>query len=257
MTPGDSLLVLAAGVAAGVINSVVGSATLLTFPLLLSLGVPPVVANVSNNIGLVPGALFGAVAYRRELAGQRSRLLRWGLAAVAGSLLGSVLLLALPSDAFEAVVPALVLLGVGLVVAGPPVSRWVARRAPEGRVTSDGILPEPRWLSPAVVGTGVYGGYFGAAQGVMLIALLGVGYSTDLHRVNAVKNALAAAINGVAGLLFALVADVDWWIALLLAVGSGLGGILGGSYGRRLPPTVLRGLVVAVGLAAFVSILVT
>lgn len=257
MSPADSLVVLAAGVAAGVINSVVGSATLLTFPLLLSLGVPPVVANVSNNIGLVPGALFGAVAYRRELAGQRARLIRWGSAAVAGSLLGSLLLLALPSDTFEAVVPGLVLLGVVLVVAGPPISRWVARRSPQGRMEADGTLPEPRWLAPAVVGTGVYGGYFGAAQGVMLIALLGVGYSTDLHRVNAVKNALAAAINGVAGLLFALVADVDWWIALLLAVGSGIGGILGGSYGRRLPPTVLRGLVVAVGLAAFVSILVT
>lgn len=257
MSPTDSLIVLLAGIGAGVINSVVGSATLMTFPLLLSLGVPPVVANVSNNIGLVPGALFGAVAYRRELAGQRSRLVRWSLAAVVGSLIGSVLLLALPPGAFETVVPALVLLGVVLVVAGPPISRWVARRAPEGAVVAEGDLPEPRWLLPAIAGTGVYGGYFGAAQGVMLIALLGVGYSTDLHRVNAVKNAIAAAINGVAGLLFALVADVDWWIVLLMAVGSGIGGILGGSYGRRLPPTVLRGLVVAVGLAAFVSILVS
>ena len=122
---------------------------------------------------------------------------------------------------------------------------------------ADGILPEPRWLLPAVAGTGVYGGYFGAAQGVMLIALLGVGYSTDLHRVNAVKNAIAAAINGIAGLLIAVVADVDWWIVALMAVGSGIGGVIGGSYGRRLPPRVLRGLVVTVGLAAFVSILVT
>ena len=120
-----------------------------------------------------------------------------------------------------------------------------------------GVLPEPGWLLPALAVTGVYGGYFGAAQGVMLIAVLGIGFSTDLQRVNGMKNALAAGINGVAGVLFAIVADVDWWIALLMAAGSAVGGLLGSAVGRRLHPSVLRGLVVAVGLVAFVSILVT
>lgn len=258
LTGGESLVVLLAGVAAGIINSVVGSATLLTFPLLLSLGVPPVVANVSNNIGLVPGALFGAIGYRRELAGQRARVLRWGAAAVVGSVVGSTLLLALPPGAFEAVVPVLVLLGVALVALGPPLSRWVARRsaAGSGAADADGVLPEPRWMLPAIGATGVYGGYFGAAQGVMLIGVLGVGFTADLQQVNAVKNAIAAGINGVAGVIFAVVADVDWWIALLLAGGSAVGGLVGSSLGRRLHPSVLRGLVVAVGLVAFASIVV-
>ena len=253
----ESLVVLLAGVAAGVINSVVGSATLLTFPLLLSLGVPPVVANVSNNIGLVPGSAFGALGYRRELVGQRPRLLRWGAAAVVGSLIGAVLLLALPPGAFEAVVPVLVLLGVVLVMLGPPTSRWIARRG-GGSVDADGVVtPEPRWLLPAIGLTGVYGGYFGAAQGVMLIAVLGLGFTQDLQRVNAVKNAIAAGINGVAGLLFAVVADVDWRIVVLMALGSAVGGRLGASIGRRLPAVVFRGVVVAVGLIAFVAILLT
>ncbi|MBZ5733930.1 sulfite exporter TauE/SafE family protein [Nocardioides sp. TRM66260-LWL] len=251
MTPTDLGIVGALGVFAGVVNSLVGSATLVTFPVLLSLGVPPVVANVSNNIGLVPGSAVGAWGYRRELAGQGGRVLRWGAIAALGSLVGAVTLLALPPAAFEAVVPALVLLGVVLVAAGPPLSRRVAGR---GRRTGE---REPRWLRPAIGVTGVYGGYFGAAQGVMLIGVLGVGYSPDLQRVNAMKNALAAAINGVAGVLFALVADVEWRVAGLLALGSAVGGLLGSSVGRRLPPPLLRAAVVAVGLAAFVSILVT
>lgn len=267
MTALEIVAVLLAGVWAGAINTVVGSGTLITFPTLLALGVPPVTANMSNNIGLVPGSVAGAVGYRRELEGQRSRVTRLLVASVTGGLIGAGLLLVLPPDAFEAVVPGLILLGVVLVILQPRLSKAVAARAEAreaaGRAPArDGAW----WVWPAVLLTGVYGGYFGAAQGVLLMAVLGIGINETLQRLNGVKNVLAACVNGVAGVVFVLVAqldlfgsdaEIDWLLVLLLGLGAVVGGFLGASVGRRLPPVVLRSVIVVVGLVAVAAILLT
>jgi uncharacterized membrane protein YfcA len=251
--PWEIAAILAAGMAAGTINTVVGSGTLITFPTLLAFGVPPVTANVSNNIGLVPGSVAGAWGYRRELNGQRPRVLWLLSASIIGALAGGVLLLTLPESAFEAIVPALILLGVTLVVFQPRLGAWVARRAERTGVVHAHGAP---WVWPAVLLAGVYGGYFGAAQGVLLMAILGIGVAESLQRSNAVKNVLAACVNAVAGLLFALAADVDWAIVGLIASGAVVGGLVGASVGRRLPPLVLRVVIVVVGLAALTAFLV-
>lgn len=248
MSPLEAVVLFLAGGAAGAINTVVGSGTLITFPTLLAFGVPPVTANVSNTIGLVPGSLSGAWGYRHELAGQGSRIRAWGSAAVLGGLAGGLLLLALPSSAFDAIVPALILLGVVLVLAGP---RIAARSVQRGHHRPHGA----RWVWPAIAGTGVYGGYFGAAQGVLLMAVLGAGIDDDVQRHNAAKNVLAAMINGVAAVLFMVVADVDWSISAVIAAGAILGGQLGARVGRRLSPAVLRGFIVTVGIVALVVFL--
>jgi uncharacterized membrane protein YfcA len=252
VTPLEAILVLLAGVAAGTINTVVGSGTLITFPSLLAVGLPPVTANVSNTVGLVFGSISGAWGYRAELAGQRSRLIRLASASFLGGLIGGVLLLVLPSSAFDAIVPALILLGVVLVILGPRISRRVAARAEER-----GGLPHhgAGWVWPAVGAAGVYGGYFGAAQGVLLMAILGIGVDDTLQRHNATKNVLAAIVNGVAAVLFIAVADVDWTAAGLIAVGSILGGQIGATVGRRLPAAALRAVIVVVGVVALVSFL--
>lgn len=248
MTWFEALIVVVAGVGAGTINAVVGSGTLMTFPALLAVGVPPVLANVSNTVGLSPGTAAGAFGYRRELAGQRGRVLRLVPASLLGGVVGGVLLLKLPDSAFRAVVPALIVLGCVLVVLQP----WLSRRIklPEG--SHHGTW----WVWPAVFATGVYGGYFGAAQGVLLMAILGIGLDSDLQRMNGVKNILAFVVNAVAAVLFVVVADVDWLAAGLIAAGSTLGGLLGARYGRRLPPAALRALIVLIGLAAVVTMVV-
>ncbi|HYH34732.1 MAG TPA: sulfite exporter TauE/SafE family protein [Nocardioides sp.] len=245
--------VLLAGVAAGTINTVVGSGTLVTFPTLLAFGVPPVTANVSNTVGLVPGSVSGAIGYRKELAGQRGRLLRLGAASLLGGTTGAVLLLVLPSEAFDTIVPVLIGLGVLLVVTGPAISRRVAARA-----ESRGGLPEHGawWVWPAVAAAGAYGGYFGAAQGVLLVAILGIGVADSLQRHNATKNVLAGLVNAVAALVFIAVADVDWRAAGLIAAGSVVGAQLGATVGRRLPPLALRAVIVLVGVTALVVLLV-
>jgi len=251
VTPLEVVAVVLAGVAAGTINTVVGSGTLITFPTLLAVGVPPVTANVSNTIGLVPGSLSGAVGYRRELVGQRGRLLRLGSASLVGGVAGAALLLVLPEAAFDAVVPALIALGCVLVVLQPRVSAWVAARA-----TARGREVHPHgaaWVWLLVMLTGVYGGYFGAAQGVLLMAVLGVGLQETMQRNNATKNVLAMIVNAVAALVFIAVADVDWAAAGLIAAGAVVGGQVGATVGRRLPPVVLRGVIVLVGVAALTA----
>jgi uncharacterized membrane protein YfcA len=248
VTPLEIVAVLLAGTAAGTINSVVGSGTLITFPTLLALGMPPVLANVSNNVGLVPGAVAGAWGYRRELGGQKPRLIRLGAASVLGSFVGAAALLLLPEAAFDAVVPVLIALGCVLVVLQPRISTSVAARAEaSGRTRPEhGAL----WVWVLVLLCGVYGGYFGAAQGVLLIAVLGVGLNQSMQRNNAAKNVLASLNNGVAALVFIAVTDVDWLIAGLIAVGSTIGGLMGAHVGRRLHPVVLRGVIVTVGVVA-------
>jgi uncharacterized protein len=244
------VVVLLAGMAAGSINAVVGSGTLITFPTLLAFGVPPVTANVSNTIGLVPGVASGIVGYRRELVGQRARAIRLGSASLIGGVVGALLLLVLPSGAFQAIVPALILVGLVLVVLQPRISQWVSAR-------HDGATGElgPWWVWPAVVGTGIYGGYFGAAQGVILMGILGIGIDDTLQRLNGLKQVLAGIVNAVAGIIFVVVAHVDWQVVALIAAGSVVGGQLGATVGRRLSPLVLRVVIVVVGLAALASFL--
>jgi uncharacterized protein len=250
----EIIAVLLAGTAAGTINTVVGSGTLITFPTLLAFGVPPVTANVSNTIGLVPGSISGAIGYRRELAGQRSRVLRLSVASLIGGTAGAVLLLVLPEDAFTAIVPVLIVLGLVLVVCQPRISAWVAKRhEATGGMPYHGTW----WVWPGVLGTGVYGGYFGAAQGVLLMAVLGTGVDESLQRLNGIKNILAAVVNAIAGLIFAIVADVDWWIVLLIGIGSVIGGQIGATVGRRLPPVGLRIAIVCVGTVALVVFLLS
>lgn len=241
----EALAVLGAGVVAGTVNAVVGAGSLVTFPTLVAVGFDPVVANVTNTVGLVPGSVTGAVGYRRELSGQQARLLRLGVAALVGGLVGGVLLLVLDEEVFEAVVPVLIALGCLLVVLQPRITAWMNRRR-EVAPPAHGSW----WVFGGIFLTSVYGGYFGAAQGVLHVAVLGLGIDDALQRLNATKNVLAAIINGVAALYFAFAAEVDWWAAGALAIGATIGGFLGASVGRRLPDWALRGFVVVVGVAA-------
>ena len=243
MSPLELALVALAGVGAGFINTVAGSGTLITFPTLIALGVPPVTANVSNNVGLIPGSVAGAVGWRKELVGQRRRVLRLASASALGALAGAVLLLALPSSAFDVVVPGLIGLGLLLVAAGPWINRRVARAVQEHEA-------HPRdawWVWPATLLAGVYGGYFGAAQGIILVGFLGLGLTETLHRLNALKNVLSSLVNTVAAVVFVAVAEVDWLVAALIGVGSVCGALAGATVGRRLSPALLRGVILLVG----------
>ena len=250
MTLLEMIAVAAAGTAAGAINAVVGSGTLVTFPTLLAFGYEPVLANVTNTLGVLPGSVTGAVAYRRELADQKARVLRLAGASVAGGIVGAIALLELPESAFEAIVPALILLACALVALQPWLSRRVAQR--EHAPAHGG-----RTAIVLVFLTGIYGGYFGAAQGVLLMAFLGILLDDQMQRLNAVKNVLAGLVNAVAAIVFVLASEVAWDAAAMIAIGSTAGGQLGGMYGRRLPATALRGIIVVVGTVAAVRLLVT
>jgi uncharacterized protein len=260
----QAIAIFAAGLAAGTINAVVGSGTLITFPTLLALGYPPVLANVSNNLGLVPGVASGVHGYRAELGGQRRRIIRLGTASLCGGLLGAILLLVLPAGAFKAIVPALIGLALVMVVFQPRLSKLVAARqaarAPEGAPTG-----EPGGDAAAAAGgpvlwvlvflSGVYGGYFGAAQGVLLIGFMGVAFTDSMQRINAVKNVLAGLVNGIASIVFVLSTHIDWGVAGLIAAGAILGGQFGARIGRKLPPWGLRAVIICVGTAALVKLL--
>ena len=242
------MAIAAAGMAAGTINTVVGSGTLITFPVLLAFGYAPVTANVTNTLGLVPGSASGAYGYREELRGQWRRTGRLACASIAGGVTGAVLLLVLPAAAFKAIVPVFIALALVLVVIQPRLSAWLAAR---------GQAPTPHagWaVMLAVFLTGVYGGYFGAAQGILLLGILGLGLPESLQRVNAVKNVLAGLVNLVAAVVFVLVAHIAWGAAALIALGAVCGGVLGARVGRRLPVAVLRGVIVLVGLSAIAQL---
>jgi uncharacterized membrane protein YfcA len=249
LTAIDVVAILAAGLAAGTINTIVGSGSLITFPTLLALGYPPVIANVSNTVGLVPGSLSGAIGYRRELAGQRTRVIRLGAAAILGGITGSVLLLLLPAEAFGRVVPYLILAACALLALQPRLSWVLARFSREGNQHSTLIVV-------AVFATAVYGGYFGAAQGVMLIALLAVFLNDDLQRLNALKNVLVMLVNAVAAITFVAIAPVAWEAAALIAVGATIGGQIGAVVGRRFRPDLLRTVVIIVGTLVAARLLI-
>lgn len=244
----EFLLILFVGFVAGNVNTIVGSGSLVTFPTLLALGYPALMANVTNTIGLTPGSVSGSVGYRRELAGQRRRAVRLAVIAAVGGAFGAGLLLWLPASAFERIVPVLILVACGLVIVQPQLSAFVRARATAPH--------EDRGLNPllplVVTGTSIYGGYFGAAQGVILMAVLGVLVDDDLQRLNALKNVLTSVVNLTAAVIFALTTAVAWDAALLLAVGSILGGQSGARIGRRINPTALRAAIVTVGLLVVV-----
>ncbi|WBM80525.1 sulfite exporter TauE/SafE family protein [Cryobacterium breve] len=283
----EALVIVAAGFAAGMINVVVGSGTLITFPILVLLGYPPLVANVSNNLGLVAGGVSGTIAYRREIAAHRNFAFALLPVSLTGGLAGAGLLLVLPSSAFKAIVPVLILMGIVLVAIGPWIQRRVAAgaarsgRGPAPTVTTGTTAPatpgDPAGNRPASSGgwgalggagkrtaivvcvfvLGLYGGYFGAAQGILMMGVLGALTSVSLGSLNAVKNLLVTAVNVMASIVFILFArdSIDWLVVAFITVGAGLGGILGARIGRRLPPTLLRVIIITVGIVALVNLL--
>lgn len=252
----DFLIILLAGVAAGTINAVVGSGSLITFPTLIALGYPPLLANVSNNVGLAPGSMSGVYGYRRELVGQGARLLGLVPASIVGALVGATLLLVLPSSLFDKVVIVLIGGALVLVAAQPALSRRLgARRAARRAAHPMSRHDATPGVQTLVALTGVYGGYFGAAQGVILISILGILIDDHLQRLNACKNVLAGTANTVAAIVFILTTSIDWCVVAAIALGSVVGGQIGARYGRRLSPTALRVVIVAVGLTAVVRLL--
>jgi uncharacterized membrane protein YfcA len=244
MTLLEALAIVAAGAVAGGVNAVVGSGSLVTFPTLLAVGYAPVTANVSNTVGLIPGGVSAMIGYRRELRGQWRRCAILGCGTTAGAIVGGVLLLQLPSKVFDAVVPALILLAVGLMALRP---------SPKLHEGGDNMTAGVA----ASFGTGIYGGYFGAAQGIILISLLRLCFHDDLQVLNAIKNVLAGLANFVAGVFFIVVAHVAWGAAVLIAIGSTVGAQVGARYGRRLPEEILRRVVIVYGVVVAGVLIVT
>ena len=244
-------LIALAGVGAGGINAVVGSGTLITFPTLVTLGYPPVTSTMSNAVGLVAGGLSGTWGYRRELRGQWHRL-RWQIvASLTGAMLGAWLLLHLSEKVFTRVVPVLLVLALVMVIIGPRIQAWARRRAEEAGRAADHVSPRRMAaLIASTFGVGVYGGYFTAAQGILLVGVMGALLPESVQRMNAAKNLLALVVNIVAAAAYTLVAfhRISWPAAGLIAVGSLVGGWLGAHYGRRLSPNALRAVIVVVGL---------
>jgi uncharacterized protein len=253
VTPLEQAAVLLAGLGSGVLTSTVGIASLLSFPVLVAVGLPPVVANASNTVGLTPGALSGSWGYRRELREHpRVTAVVLGTCAV-GSVAGAVLLLALPAAVFEGVVPWLILGTCLLVGVQPRLSAWLRSR--RGQDAADRHHVSPLTGVFATV-TGAYGGYFGAGSGVMMVAVLGFGLDLDLRIVNALKTLAVLAANLVASVIFLAVAELDWRAIALLAAGSVVGGYVGSHIGRRLPATLFRVLIVLAGVTAAALMLV-
>ena len=252
------ILIALAGVGAGAINAVVGSGTLITFPTLVALGYPPVTSTMSNAVGLVAGSASGTWGYRRELRGQWNRL-AWQIpASFVGAGVGAWLLLHLPEKVFTEVVPVLLIIALILVVVGPRIQAWARKRAEETGRSAEHL--SPRRMAALVFATfaiGVYGGYFTAAQGIMLIAAMGAMLPEDMQQMNAAKNLLSLVVNIVAAGAYTVVAfdRISWLAAGLIAVGSLIGGFLGAHYGRRLSPNGLRAVIVVVGLIGLFRLL--
>ncbi|MGY4709184.1 sulfite exporter TauE/SafE family protein [Mycolicibacterium sp. CBM1] len=252
------IVIVLAGMGAGAINSLVGSGTLITFPTLVALGYPPVTSTMSNAIGLVAGGVSGTWGYRKELGGQWDRL-RWQIpASLVGAAIGAFLLLHLPEKVFTRVVPVLLVGALVLVVIGPRIQAYARRRAESTGRSIEHV--SPRRMALLVAGTfavGIYGGYFTAAQGILLIGVMGALLPEDMQRMNAAKNLLSLLVNIVAAVGYTVVAfdRVSWAAAGLIAAGSLVGGFLGAHYGRRLSPNVLRAVIVVVGLIGLYRLL--
>ncbi|MDO5502994.1 MAG: sulfite exporter TauE/SafE family protein [Actinomycetia bacterium] len=273
----DALAILVAGFGAGMINAIVGSGTLLTFPTLLWVGYAPVTANVSNTLGLVAGGAAGSWGYRHELVGAGPTLKRLLPMSVIGAAVGAALVIVLPPGVFEAAVPVLIGIGAVLVVAGPrmqavmarrraaagspgsPTSESAAESAVGGDATTEAAKGPGLALLIGVLLAGMYGGYFGAAQGVILIGLMSLLTTHHLQRINGFKNILATAANIVGAITFLIIApdQIVWSVVGLIAVGSLLGGLAGAAVGRRIPTTPLRIFILIVSVIAIVAFVVS
>ncbi|MEV7662412.1 sulfite exporter TauE/SafE family protein [Paenarthrobacter sp. NPDC089316] len=247
----SSILVFFAGLWAGTINAVVGSGTLVTFPVLIALGVAPVVASMSNAMGLVAGTAAGAWGYRRELAGRGRQLLKLMPASLLGGITGAWLLLHLPEKVFGYVAPVLLVAALLMVLFQPKLQAWIRNREqnPEHAIKdkSHGIL-----LVVLIYLAGVYGGYFVAAQGILLVGILGVFLSGTMQNANAMKNILTLTVNMVAAVSYLIFAfdRINWLVVLLIAISSTIGGLLGSKVGRKLSPKVLRMVIFTLGIVA-------
>lgn len=242
------LLVFAAGFGAGTINSIVGSGSLITFPTLVALGLSPFIANITNSVGITGGNASSIYGYRRELVGQGVRVRTLLPYSAAGGLSGGLLLLYKPA-AFVAIVPWLVLVAVALVIVQPRIAKMLSIRGPRHQHGS-------AWLRLGIFATGVYGGYFGAAQGVIMMAILAIGLDETLQRLNGLKNVLTFMANTIAGILFIIFAHVNWVFVAIIAVSSIFGGQFGAHVGRRLPNPVLRAVIIVAGIAVSIKLLV-
>ncbi len=249
MTPAEGVLVLTAGFAGGAVNALAGGGTLLTYPALLAAGLPPVLANTTSSVGLLAGYAGGSLAYRRELAGQGTRAKGLLAAGVAGGAVGAALLLLMPGAGFERVVPYLVLLACALLAVQPLVARRVARHGTP--------VDRPAWVTRSAIGlSAVYGAYFGAGLGVLLLAVLGLLVAEDVQRLNALKGVLSLVSGVVGALVFVVTGNVAWLAALLVAVGATGGAAAGVGLARRLPATAVRATVVVLGTVVGVVLLV-
>ncbi len=251
MTPGSAALLAGAGLLAGAVNAAAGGGSLLSFPALLAVGHSPLVANVTNTVGLLPGYVGGTLAYRRELQGQGRRVRAYGVTVAVGAALGVVLLLSTSAATFKGAAPVLVLVACALLAAQPRLTAALRRR--------DGgeVRHRPVLLHGLLLVGGIYASYFGAAVGVMILAVLGLLLPDDLQRLNGVKGALSLVATVIGATAYLLLAPVQIVDAGVLAVGSLVGGRVGGSLARRLPDRVLRGLVLTVGVAVALALLVS
>jgi uncharacterized membrane protein YfcA len=250
VTPAHIALLLVAGLAGGAVNGIAGGGTLISFPALLAVGLPPVVANVTNTVAIWPGYVSGAVTYRGQLRTGRAQLTGYSLAAAAGAVLGTVLLLTLPGSTFRSLVPYLVLGATALLAAQPWISKALARRRPDGHVRR--AAP----LLAAIFATAIYGAYFGGGLGILLMAVLSLGLEAEVQRLNGTKTLLALVVNTVALLGFVLFGHVDWPAAALIAPASFTGGILGARVAQRMNANVLRAAVVALGCGVGLRLLI-
>ena len=249
MSPGEVLLLAVAGLAAGLVNAVAGGGSLLSFPALLAVGYPSVEANVTNTVALFPGYLGSVLGGRRELAGQGRRIRALAAVSVVGAVGGAVLLLTTPGEVFRAVVPFLILLACALLLAQPRLAKVVQSRSRES-AAEHGVV-----LQVTVLLAAVYGSYFGAGLGVLLLGLLGVFLVETLQRVNALKNVLSLVINTVALVAFGVFGPVVWSAALVVALSSLVGGFAGARVARRIPAKLLRALVVVYGVVVAIALL--
>jgi uncharacterized membrane protein YfcA len=237
------LLAFLAAIAAGTVNALAGGGTLITFPMLVFLGVPPVTANVTNTVALCPGYLGGTLAQRDDLRGQEKRLWLIVPASIVGGVLGGFLLLQTGEKLFNDLVPYLILLASGLLAIQDPVRAWLTRRMGEGHGTK---LERLAWLPVGVAS--VYGGYFGAGLSVIVLSALGLTLDDSLTRLNALKQAVAFTVNVAAAIFFLFSGKVEWTVAVVMAVGALIGGLLGGKLAGRVKPSVLRWTVVIIGV---------
>ena len=244
----EAVMLVLTGIVAGTMNSIIGSGGLITFPALLAFGYSPLVANMTNNMGVLPGALSSAYAYRRELKTQWSRIVPLAALSLVGGFGGAILLLVLPAAAFKKIVPVLIAVALVLIILQPRLQRRIAQRESTHRrhlITRDG----------GIFLTGIYGGYFGAAQGILLMSILGAVIDESIHKLNSIKIMLALSANTAAAIVFVFRGGIAWEAAGAIAAGSIIGGQIGAHIGRRLPIPVYRGFIVLVGLAAIAKVL--